>query len=124
MGVVHDEYYGDVLRRVGTSPTTDNLRACYAWQAAEGGDAKWNPWNTTQGAPGATNYNSAGVKSYPTAEVGYTATAQTLENGLYGSILAAFRAGSNGLRVCEAVDASRWGTKRAADVYRSRYGDS
>jgi hypothetical protein len=121
MGAVHDQYYEDVLRLIGVQSTDQNLKACYAWQAAEGGSAAWNPWNTTQPAPGATNYNSAGVKSYPSAQVGYEATAKTLTNGRYAEILASFRTGNNGLRVCEAVDASPWGTHHAADVFRSRY---
>jgi hypothetical protein len=112
------------MRLIGAKPTAANLKACHAWQAAEGGSAAWNPWNTTENAPGATNYNSAGVKNYPTAQVGYRATARTLNNGLYSQILAAFRAGNNGLKVCQAVDISRWGTKHAASVYRSRYGGS
>jgi hypothetical protein len=118
---VHDQFYGDVLRKIGAAVTTENLRACYAWQAAEGGSASWNPWNTTQPAAGATNYNSVGVKNYPNAQVGISATVKTLTNGRYGAILKAFGSGSHGQHVCECVDASVWGTKHAADAYKRLY---
>src|SRR6476469_7415809 len=80
MGEDHDQYYTGVMRLIKAEPTPQNLKACYAWQAAGGGTAAWNPWNTTQNAPGATDYNSAGVKNYATAQAGYQATAGTLNN--------------------------------------------
>lgn len=50
---------------------------------AEGGTARFNPWNTTEPWPGATEYNSAGVKNYPSAKAGIAATLATLRNGRY-----------------------------------------
>jgi len=49
-----------------------------AWERAEGGRAQWNPLNTTEPLAGATDYNSAGVKNYPTPVAGISATALTL----------------------------------------------
>lgn len=64
-----------------------------AWMQEEGGDyqgskngAKWNPLNTTQNWPGATNYNSAGVKNYLSYMDGIQATAAVLNNGLYNPL--------------------------------------
>lgn len=54
-----------------------------AWQRAEGGEARFNAWNTTEPWPGSTDYNAAGVKNYPTATTGTAATVATLKNGLY-----------------------------------------
>ncbi|HTR75369.1 MAG TPA: hypothetical protein VMH33_08960 [Solirubrobacterales bacterium] len=121
MGAVGDQFYDDVLREIGAGVTTENLRACHAWQAAEGGNASWNPWNTTEPAPGAKDYNSVGVKIYPNARTGIAATVKTLLNGHYAQILAAFSRGNQGLHVCECIDASVWGTKHAEDVYKKLY---
>ena len=49
----------------------------------EGGNARYNPWNTTEPWPGATNYNAAGVKNYASAKDGIAATLATLRNGHY-----------------------------------------
>jgi hypothetical protein len=120
---VGNRFYSDVLSAIGAPVTERNLHACIAWQVAEGGTAQWNPWNTTQPAHGSTDYNSAHVKNYPDRETGIAATVRTLTNGYYPKILAEFRAGSHGLHVCLAVDASVWGTKHAADAYRRLYGE-
>lgn len=49
-----------------------------AWAQAEGGTAQWNPLNTTEPMPGATDYNSVHVRNYPTPISGISATALTL----------------------------------------------
>ncbi len=121
MGVVQQQFYSELMGRISAPVEEVNSKACFAWQAAEGGSASWNPFNTTEPVPGASNFNSVGVKNYPSEEAGIDATAQTLLNGRYGPILAAFRQGQSGLEVCRAVDASPWGTKDAEAVYRSRY---
>lgn len=53
-----------------------------AWQKAEGGNARWNPLNTTLSLGSQwdepTDYNSTGVKNYKYAVVGIVATVLTL----------------------------------------------
>ena len=49
-----------------------------AWERAEGGRAQWNPLNTTEPLAGASDYNTAGVKNYPSPVAGIAATALTL----------------------------------------------
>lgn len=72
---------------------------------------KFNPFDTTLGAPGATNYNAVGVKNYPTAKVGIEATASTLEEPQYAELLRELRSGHASVRQLEeAEDASPWGT--------------
>lgn len=124
MGAVEQRFFSKMMHGISAPIEEVNSKACFAWQAAEGGTAGWNPFNTTEPARGATNYNGAGVKNYPDEETGIDATVRTLLNGLYGPILQAFRQGNSGLAVCRAVDSSRWGTKQAAAVYRSRYPHS
>lgn len=94
--------------------TADNVAAITAWEMAEGGHwyntAYYNPLNTTQGMPGATVFNSVGVKAYTSWKQGLEATMITLKNGYYGGILDALRRGNDSTAVAAAVGASPWGT--------------
>jgi len=69
-------------------PSAEKVLGIVAWGVAEGSEAIWNPLDTTEPAPGATNYNSAGVKNYPSLQVGLEAVYATLHNGHYAPILA------------------------------------
>lgn len=104
-----DSYFSAVLTRLGLPVTDANLRFMRAWQKAEGGDGT-NPFNTTQDAPGATNFNSVGVKRYPDAQTGVDATVKTLSNGLYTNILDALRNGNDPMAAATALANSPWGT--------------
>ena len=94
--------------------TADNVAAVTAWEMAEGGHwyntAYFNPLNTTQSMPGATVFNSVGVKAYTSWRQGLEATMITLKNGYYGAILDALRRGNDATAVAAAVGASPWGT--------------
>jgi hypothetical protein len=98
-----------VLNAIHAPVTHQNVAALVGWQAAEGGAVHNNPFNTTQGAPGATTFNSVGVKSYPGFNTAVHATVQTLTNGRYGSIIGALKA-SNPHAFVSAVGSSPWGT--------------
>lgn len=82
-----------LLHALGAPTTTENVAFLHAWQRAEGGTARFNPLNTTQSYGGATNYNSVGVKNYPSATAGTSATTSTLLNGRYPTVVAALRSG-------------------------------
>ncbi len=100
-----------LLDRLGAPVTNENLRGLFAWIDAESNAASLlNPLATTQGAPGARNANSVGVKGYPSVEIGLDATVQTLRNGHYPNILDALARGDSALRLTDAVAASPWGT--------------
>ena len=75
--------------------TADNVAAVTAWEMAEGGHwyntAYYNPLNTTQDMPGATVFNSVGVKAYTSWKQGLEATVKTMKNGYYGGIIEALR---------------------------------
>jgi peptidoglycan hydrolase CwlO-like protein len=94
--------------------TADNVAAVTAWEMAEGGHwyntAYYNPLNTTQSMPGATVFNSVGVKAYTSWKQGLEATVKTLKNGYYGGIIDALRRGNDASGVAAAVGASPWGT--------------
>jgi hypothetical protein len=104
-----DGYFDQVLKRIGAPTTGQNLAFMRAWQRAEGGDAT-NPFNTTQEAPGATNFNSVGVKRYADQKSGIDATVKTLLNGRYANIIRAMQQGNDPLSTARALAASPWGT--------------
>jgi peptidoglycan hydrolase CwlO-like protein len=94
--------------------TADNVAALTAWEMAEGGHwyntAYYNPLNTTQDMPGATVFNSVGVKAYTSWKQGLAATMKTLRNGYYGAIIDALRRGNDAAAVAQSVGSSPWGT--------------
>ena len=102
------------LKSLGMPITADNVAALVAWEMAEGGHwyntAYFNPLNTTQSMPGATVFNSVGVKAYTSWEQGLKASVITLRNGYYGGILDALSRGNDAQAVANAVAASPWGT--------------
>ncbi|HEY5387860.1 MAG TPA: hypothetical protein VIL79_08150 [Thermoleophilia bacterium] len=102
------------LKSLGVPMTADNVAAIVAWEMAEGGHwyntAYYNPLNTTQSMPGATVFNSVGVKAYTSWMQGLKASVITIRNGYYGAILDALRRGNDAQAVADAVAASPWGT--------------
>lgn len=82
-----------VLKGLGDPVTTANVRSIEAWVAREGGGGKNNPLNTTQKMPGSTTFNSVGVQNYSSPSQGVAATVETLRNGNYPDLLAAFKSG-------------------------------
>jgi hypothetical protein len=103
-----------LLASLGDQATAENIRAVTAWERAEGGHwsntAAHNPLNTTQPEPGSWPVNGVGVQAYPSWNEGLGATVATLQNGRYGAVLSALRAGDCASCVAGAVGASPWGT--------------
>lgn len=110
VGLPTGNWAQDILNMLHDPASQQNLQALQAWHQAEGGNASYNPFNTTQGAPGASNYNSVGVKNYGSEDQGVQATVQTLQNGRYGNILQALASGNNARAVAQAIANSPWGT--------------
>lgn len=63
------------------------------WMGLENTQAGYNPLATTQYMPGATEFNSVGVRNYPNRTVGLQATKETLLNGFYPNIVKALEDG-------------------------------
>jgi hypothetical protein len=102
-----------LLRAIHAKGSWQNRRLLGAWARAEGGSARYNPLNTTEPWPGATNYNSVGVKNYPSGATGIAATAATLVNGRYPGIVRDLRDGTKDARQIvtgNAVEFHTWGT--------------
>lgn len=91
-------WFTALLKAIGAPVTTANLNSLASWYKHENGSwppaASNNPLNSTLSMPGATTFNSVGVRNYASSQQGVTATAQTL-NG-YPAIVAALKTG-NGL---------------------------
>jgi hypothetical protein len=83
-----------VLADIPAPDTADNVRFLTDWHSFELSGAQYNPLNTTQKESGSTTFNSAGVQNYTGPTQGAKATAQTLDNGFYGNIVAALKEGS------------------------------
>ncbi len=117
-------WYRDVLAGLNAPDTAKTELFLNVWQTYEQSGAQNNPLNTTEPWPGATVFNSAGVKNYPTPSAGTGATVATLENGNYPNVVAALRSGnpftySNQHAV--AAQVTTWGTPNFATWYL-KYG--
>jgi hypothetical protein len=93
-GSTQDLFWTQVLIDMGAPVTQANIQGLNAWSEREGGGGRWNPLNTTRPAPGSSSFNSVGVQNYPSMAVGAQATADSIRNGRYPSIVAAFQSGS------------------------------
>lgn len=109
-GVAVDEFARDVLAGIGAPLSAENLRVMRAWVRAEGTSARFNPLATTQRAPGATAFNSVGVRNFTSYGQGVATTVQVLQNGKYEPVLAALRNGTDAQAVAGAIARSPWGT--------------
>ena len=105
-----DPFYQAVLRGLGAPWNSATQRFLYAWRQAEGGSARYNPFNTTQRMPGSVAYNTVGVQHYPDAATGVAATVKTLLNGRYPTLVASMREGRSARAMADALAASPWGT--------------
>jgi len=110
-----DRFYLDVLAALQLAPTDNRLRFARAWRLAEGGEATWNPWNTTWAgkvAPGvrASKYNGAGVGNYATRADGVAATVKTLRLRYYADLRARLARDDTPELVAQSPDLRTWGT--------------
>ena len=48
MGIVSNYYYRNLVQKIGAPPTTNNIDILKKWQNHEGGNATYNPLNTTR----------------------------------------------------------------------------
>src|SRR4051812_43335864 len=109
-GTSREQWAQDFLTRLGMPLTSENVRLMVAWQQAEGTKAQYNPLATTQSMPGATRFNSVGVKNFASYEDGLTANVKAITNGRYENILAALRRGDSAVTTAQAIASSPWGT--------------
>jgi hypothetical protein len=110
LSATREQWARDFLSRLGMPESSENVRAMVAWQQAEGTKAQYNPLATTQNMPGATKFNSVGVKNFTSYDDGLTANIEAITNGRYANILAALQQGTSATDVAQAIANSPWGT--------------
>lgn len=100
------------LRHIGAPTCHDNMVALVAWQTAEGTTAAYNPLATTLPMPGATVFNSVGVRNYVSLKQGVEAIRLTLTNGSptygYAAVLDALSRCAPAMETGRAINASSW----------------
>lgn len=103
-----------LLVRLNVPRSLSNMRVIYSWQFWEsgGGGGKFNPLNTVQPWPGATDENSVGVKNYQTFEDGINATYTVLQNQPYVGIIAQLAKGNDAGALIKSITSSIWGTTK------------
>lgn len=109
-GVEVGQFSRDVLAAIGAPATEQNMAVMSAWVKAEGTKARYNPLATTRNAPGATQFNSVGVKNFSSYQEGVATTVGAITNGLYGNVIAALRRGDDAYAVADAIKESPWGS--------------
>lgn len=82
-----------------------------AWLEGENTKAKNNGLATTRIGYGGTDFNSAGVKNYPTFALGMQATIDTINRAPYKKLRAAIHAGVSAHDIAAEIVASPWGTQ-------------
>ena len=103
-----------LLYCLGAPMNGHNKKFLTAWHRCEGGDADYNPLNTTMPMPGATDYNDAGVKNYRTRRQGNEAHVRTLSLKKYADIVAALQRGNTPYAdMAHVVGSSDWGTSES-----------
>ncbi|MEX0874540.1 MAG: hypothetical protein WD646_00035 [Actinomycetota bacterium] len=119
MTISYGEWASSFLGSLGAPAIRNNMIAVVAWEAAEGTQATWNPLATTKDMPGATRYNSHGVKNYLSKEQGVEASILTLRlpNRGYEPVIARLRAGAEAMKTAEAIRDSLWCSGCAGGTY-------
>lgn len=106
-----------IMYGIGAPYTSQNDLFLRAWADSEAGDsthpgAVWNPFDSTQVAPGSTDYNAnhPPVQNYANWQSGVDTTVKTLLNGHYPGLVDALRNGSSAVKSAVALAGTPWGT--------------
>lgn len=112
MTVLLWEFSAECLLAIGKPVTKNNLQSLVCWAVSEGSKAEWNPFDTEEGGEsGESNYNSVGVKNYPTQAEGIDAFKRTILNGFYPHILSDLTDSAIPAVTCSDIVNSAWGSK-------------
>lgn len=104
------EWAKSLLGALGnTNPDAKTINFVASWTLGENTAAQYNPLATTQGMPGATDFNFVGVKNYISHEQGIEATIKTLQNGYYPHILHGLQT-NDPEEAVNAIELGIWGT--------------
>ena len=102
--------------------SVNNVQSLVCWFTSENDEtdiathALFNPGDTEENMPHATNFNEAGVKNYQDLPDGLEAFDRTLFNGYYDSIIESLEASNPAMVTCAHVCASKWGSKPTPEL--------
>lgn len=110
--ITYGEWAAAFLGEMKAPDCQNNLTVVVAWEVNEGTDAVFNPLATTYPMPGATKFNSVGVRNYVSLAQGLDATRLTIERGWssygYGRIVTRLRNCAPARRTARAIKRSEW----------------
>ena len=86
------EFAQGVLKQIQAPTSQKNIAFMLAWMDQENTKASFNPLATTKRSGDAQSFNRANVKNYRSMEEGIQATASTIANGRYNTILSSLQA--------------------------------
>lgn len=119
-----------VLQQAGIPVTQTNIDVLGAMAVVEGvGQQGNNPLDTTQPMPGSTALagNSAGVQQYGTLPMGVSATAKTLTNGNYTTLVNLMKSGASASQIAASpgavADVSKWEGGGGASTWKQVMGE-
>jgi peptidoglycan hydrolase CwlO-like protein len=117
----YGRWAGLLLQTMGVSGCHANMIAVVAWQVAEFTQAGWNPLATTYPMPGATLFNSFGVRNYVSLGQGLAATRLTIRGGWsshgYAAIVSSMSRCADPMTTAQAINASDWCRGCAGGTY-------
>ena len=118
MSITYREFAVDCCGALGCPANeTQQIDTLVTVFTLEDSHAAFNPEDTEEPEPGATDYNPQGVKNYPTLGVGLAAFKSTITNGVYPEIVAMLRAGDDASRVLASPEWDTWAGQPITHIY-------
>ena len=109
MSITYREFAVDCCGALGCPANeTQQLDTLVTVFTLEDSHAAYNPEDTEEPEPGATDYNPQGVRNYPSLGVGLAAFRSTITEGVYPEIVAMLRAGDDASRVLACPEWDTW----------------
>ena len=109
MSITYREFAVDCCGALGCPANeTQQIDTLVTVFTLEDSHAAYNPEDTEEPEPGATDYNPQGVRNYPSLGVGLAAFRSTLENGAYPEIVRMLKAGDDASRVLACPEWDTW----------------
>jgi hypothetical protein len=110
--ITYPQWAALFLDRIQAPVCGNNLISVVAWEQQEHTEAAWNPLATTYAMPGATRFNTVGVRNFTSLDGGLDATVLTLNHGWstqgYGWIVYYLQHCADPQTTARAINGSGW----------------
>ncbi len=124
------KFFQKVLEGLKLTASANRMSFFLEWADHEGGDASFNPINTTWGLSkdtGMTMYNSHKVRNYSTFDFGVEATVKTLKQGYYKALMEALTKDLDTRGIMQYKGAPEalktWGTANWVNAWLKKLGE-